>query len=693
MSKIKKWNIKELPSEAKEQIKSISDELNITEVTARLLYNRGLRSAEEAKTFLEFEKEIFYSPFLLTDIDKACDRILKALDDNERIVIYGDYDVDGVTSVSSLYLYLRDNGGNVGYYIPNRIGEGYGVNSEALKKLADEKTDLLITVDTGITAVAETEYAKSIGMDVIITDHHECHEQLPDAVAVINPRRHGCRYPFKELAGVGVAFKLITALEYRKREKEGRDTEGYLKYICDRYIDLTALGTVADVMPLVDENRLIVKIGLNNIDKFKRPGLSALLEQAAGAGAGAKKPSSLKKKASSTLISYVLAPRINAAGRISSASKAVELFLADSQKDAQKIAAELCEANRTRQEEENKIIEETFSKIDEGYDFENDPIIVLSADNWHHGVIGIVSSRITEHYNRPSILISFEGDIGKGSGRSIHGLNIVNALMACEDLLIKFGGHELAAGLSIERKNLPEFIKRINEYAREHLKKESLITSVDVDCELSAKDITLRQASELDLLEPYGISNPVPLFVMHDVTVLEETSIGSNKHVKLLFEKSGVRFNAVYFGVPINELTFCVGDSVDIIFNLNVNTFNGISSAQLVIRDMDFSRSKKRELEALTCIYASLKDGLYRDPGLEEYIPQRGDFANVYRVICCCFLCPDFRAVIQLLVPNKRSNPVSCSFFVDQLEDFHLDIIIVVSSSVDLPDLRNNRAV
>ena len=636
MSKIKKWNIAQLPSGADADIDRIASELKIHRVTARLLYNRGYRTPEDALNFLRFENELFYDPFMLTDMDKACERILEAIDRHEKIVIYGDYDVDGVTSVSSLYLYLKENGGDVGYYIPNRIGEGYGVNTQALDILAERKTDLLITVDTGITAVKETEYAKSLGMDVIITDHHECHEILPSATAVVNPRRADCKYPFRELAGVGVAFKLITALEYKKRERLSEETEGYLKFICDKYLDLVALGTVADVMPLVDENRLIVKIGLECIDRSKRPGIAALLEQASGGGStGGRRPGqSRAKKANSTLISYVLAPRVNAAGRISSASRAVDLFLAESYDEATAIAKELCEANRERQTEENKIIEETFAEIDRGYDFENNPVIVLDSDHWHHGIIGIVSSRITEHYNRPSILISFEGEgedsgIGKGSGRSIRGLNLVDALMSCEDILIKFGGHELAAGLSITRDKLPEFKERINKYAREHLKKEDLITVIDADCELEASEATLNQAAELDLLEPFGVSNPVPLFIMRNVTISEEIPIGSNKHMKFIFEKDGIRLGGVYFGMQINELEYCPGDTVDILFNLNINSFNGVQSQQLVIRDMDFSADLKTRFSEMSNEYRSLRDGT-ADGISDSDFPIRDDFVKLY---------------------------------------------------------------
>ena len=362
----KKWNISDAWECSEDSIRAMSRELNILPKTAVLLYNRGLRDAASASRFLKKETELFYDPFLLTDMDKAVPRVLDAVNANEKIVIYGDYDVDGVTSVASLYLYLKSIGADVRYYIPNRAGEGYGINSAALDKFAADDVKLMITVDTGITASTEIAYAVSIGLDVIVTDHHECHNGVPEAAcAVVNPRRDGCPYPFKELAGVGVVFKLLCALEITRRS--GDNPTDCLRDICRSYGDMVAIGTVADVMPLIDENRLIVSIGLHLIENTKRPGLIALLEQSGGPANDQKNAPvkvQKKRKVTSSLIGYVLAPRINAAGRISNASKAVELFLTDSPFRASQLAAELCEINRERQNEENSIISEAFAKLD-----------------------------------------------------------------------------------------------------------------------------------------------------------------------------------------------------------------------------------------------------------------------------------------------------------------------------------------
>ena len=350
MVKKREWHIVCDNKENITEIKAIAEKLKIKTLTARLLYNRGYKTAEMAESFIRNENISFHDPFLLKDMDKAVDRIMKALENNEKIVIYGDYDVDGVTSVSILYLYLKDKGADVGYYIPSRTGEGYGINPSAIESLAEKEVKLLITVDTGITAVSETEYAKQLGLDVLITDHHECQNELPAACAIVNPRRPDCVYPFKELAGVGVVFKLLCSLEftYCKRNNIEKDS---IREICDTYGDVVAIGTVADVMPLVDENRLIVSRGLKLIDNTKRIGIQALLEQSGAVSGGKYGEQKKKRRITSTLISYVIAPRINAAGRISDATRAVELFLCETTSEAKGIAEELCDTNRMRQAE------------------------------------------------------------------------------------------------------------------------------------------------------------------------------------------------------------------------------------------------------------------------------------------------------------------------------------------------------
>ncbi len=621
MSKNKIWNITDRDLQG-EKVKAIAEKLGIQYITARLLYNRGYRTVESAEGFLKLSSLHFRDPFLMKDMENACKRIEKALEDGERITVYGDYDVDGVTSVSVLCLYLKSRGGNLGYYIPNRAGEGYGVNKEAIDKLVSNGTTLIVTVDTGITAAAEAEYARSLGCDIIVTDHHECHGELPRAaVAVLNPKRPDCPYPFKELAGVGVAFKLITALEMSMRQRVYGSIEGTLEAVCSGYIDLVAIGTVADVMPLCDENRIIVKMGLDMMNRSPRVGVKAIIE------ASENGKNDRKKAVTASLIGYTVAPRINAAGRMGSAADAAELFLTEREARAKEIATMLCETNRQRQFEENKIIEEIRDRVDSDPSLATDPIIVLDSESWHHGVIGIVASRISERYCRPSILISFEGDVGKGSGRSVKGLNLVEALGDCSELLLKYGGHELAAGLSIERENLPEFKKKLNEYVREHLPKDGLVTDIDIDCELFRDEVNMKQAEELLLLEPCGIANPVPMFMMSALTVCSLIPLGTGRHTKLILRKDGESFPAVFFGVCPDELGLVCGDTVDIVFNLGINEFRGTRTEQLLVRDIRLTSEtmEKREEE-----YARYRTAIEGKGIAHGDIPQREDFVSAF---------------------------------------------------------------
>lgn len=603
----------------------LASSLGILPVTAALLYNRGYRDAEAAASFLHCEDEIFHDPFLMTDMDRAVERIERAIATNEKTVIYGDYDVDGVTSVSSLYLYLRSRGCNVSYYIPNRVGEGYGVNRSALRHIARDGGTLVITVDNGITAHEEILYAKTLGIDTVVTDHHACRETVPEAYAVVNPLRPGCRYPFKQLAGVGVVFKLICALENARCP----DDPQAIKEVCMRYADLAAIGTVADVMPLVDENRLIVSIGMRLLTDACRPGIAALLDMASAGGKSPSHDPSRRRKINTSLIGFTIAPRLNAAGRISTADRAVELFLSETEEEAERVAKELCEINRSRQEQENVITEAVYDRIAAECDLERDPVIVLGDDSWHHGIVGIVSSRITEHYHLPSILLSFDGDIGKGSGRSIKGLNLVGALSACSDLLVRYGGHELAAGLTIERDKLPEFRRRINEYAREKLRECDRTVTLDLDLELNAADLTLAQAEELSLLEPFGTANPMPMFLLRDARIEEIASIGKNKHTRFLLRKDGISVTAVYFGTEASKIPFRPGECVDVAFQMNINEYQNDRTVQLIVRDLRLGTAERTKRETQEKLYREAREHP-EERVREALIPARDDFTRVY---------------------------------------------------------------
>ena len=637
--KEKNWLIKSIDSpEYDAAISEIALALGINPIVAKLLYNRGYTTVETAKAFMYMESEMLVDPFLMKDIVNAIDGIWAAIEKGHKITVYGDYDVDGVTSVCTLYLYLKALGADVDYYIPNRAGEGYGVSPAAIDAIKENGTKLIITVDTGTTAVEEVEYAKSLGIDFIITDHHECRSDLPEALAVINPHRPDCEYPFKELAGVGVVFKLICAYEERILGRKRKDAA---IEIFSRFADLVAIGTIADVMPIKEENRIIVKYGLSMIEKTDRIGLSALIE-AASARNDAQRSVQRKKKAKITsgYIGYTLAPRINAAGRIKTASLAVELFLSNDRARAMEIAEELCRTNKERQAEENKIMQEAYAKI-EKYDIEKNPVIVLDADNWHHGVIGIVASRITEKYTRPAILVSFEGnegdtpspdDVGKGSGRSIKGMNLVDALCHCSDHLVKFGGHELAAGLSVTRSELDTFRRLINEYAVSNLSEADMVQTVEADCVLNFSDVNLALAKGIQLLEPYGVSNPIPGFVLRGVTVNDITGISEGKHSRISLGNGKYCISGMYFSNSPDSLGIFVGDKVDVLFNLDVNEWGGRESTQLIIRDLKPSQLQKAQYKNDVARFEDIRNGASFDE-CENVMPSREDFAAVYRLI------------------------------------------------------------
>lgn len=622
-------------------VRVVAESLSLTYPTAQLLVNRGYRTPEAAQDFLLKREELFHDPFLLKDMEAAARTILQAVENGEKIAVFGDYDVDGVTSVSILCLYLRRLGGDISYYIPSRIGEGYGMSEAAVRKLAAEGITTIITVDTGITAQAEAEVLRSLGVTLVVTDHHECHGDLPVAAAVVNPHRPDDTYPFKELAGVGVVFKLLCAMESCRRP--GELMGECVRTVAMEYADLVAIGTIADVMPIRDENRLIVALGIQLIERSPREAVRALLDAATS-----ESKSRSPRKISSSLIGFTIAPRINAAGRIKDASIAVDLFLQTDPAVADQLAHKLCDINRERQNEENKIVDVTYARIDAEHDFENDPVIVLDDAHWHHGIIGIVASRITERYGCPSILISFENDqgdaaptaedTGKGSGRSVKGMNLVEALASCSDLLEKFGGHELAAGLTVRRKNLPALREKLNEYARAAFVDGLPAPTVEADCELLAEDLTMHQVEELYALEPYGISNPVPLFFTQSMTVADVSTVGAGKHIRFKLKKDGVEMTAMYFRHGLADIDVYPGDSIDVLYNLDINEFQGKKSLQMILKDFRLSADlRAREADA-HAVYQRVSDALASEnvPDSDEaraVLPDRSECGTVYNVL------------------------------------------------------------
>ena len=642
-NKKKVWSLRYTPGNSKvdAEIGKLSRSLGISEVAARLIYNRGYKEYGAGKAFLNPTADTLHDPYLMKDMDKAVERVLLAVERGEKITVYGDYDVDGVTSVTLLYLYLNSIGADVNYYIPLRAKEGYGVSKAAIDTLAEYGTQLIITVDTGITANAEVEYARELGIDTVVTDHHECHGELPNACAVVNPHRPDCSYPFCELAGVGVVFKVVCALEIARCSE--LDPSESVMNICRRYIDLVAVGTVADVMPLTDENRAIVRYGLALINHDARVGLAALIE-AANNSQAVKSPSDKEKKKrviNAGYISFSLAPRINAAGRISSASKAVELLLCEDENEAAALAEELCEINLVRQREENNIADAAYRMIEESFDFKNDKVIVLENDNWQQGIIGIVSSRITEKYGLPSILISFAGatngdsdpyDVGKGSGRSIKGINLVDALSHCSEHLVQFGGHELAAGLSVTRKDIPAFRKMINEYAKESFSDDIFSMKCEADCELSVDELSMDIVDEVSMLEPFGVANTTPLFLVRDLTLERVVSMGGGKHSKIMLNKDSKSFTAVWFGNAGSSVDYRFGEKVDLLCQLAINEYRGQKSLQLIVQDMRLSPELEATYTSERDQYLEITNGASFCDG-EKIIPSRAEVAHVYKFL------------------------------------------------------------
>lgn len=627
MNGSKKWVIK---NQDESLVETLASSLDITKITAKLLINRGYTDIQRAKDFIDKSDSFLYDPFLMKDMDKAVERIESSIEKHEKITIYGDYDVDGVTSVSVLYMYLDKKGACVEYYIPSRDTDGYGLNNEAVKSIAENGTKLIITVDNGITAIEETKYIKSLDMDIVITDHHQCREELPGAYAVVDPQRNDCRYPFKSLAGVGVAFKLICAMELASLNR-GKYDVSVVKDMCRRYIDLVTIGTIADVMPLVDENRIIVYMGLSLLQVSDKPGIKALFE-AAGID--------VSKKITSSVIGFSIAPRINAAGRISNASRAVKLLLSDSKEEAEYLAEEFCIINKERQDMETAIFIDAIRQIEENKMDENDIVLVLSGENWHHGVIGIVSSRITEKYNRPSIIISFDTckdgekngeNIGKGSARSIKGLNMAELLSYNAELLEKYGGHELAAGLSIKRGNIESFRKHINEQARNILGEKQPEVTLEIDAEIDIAEVNVHNIEDISLLEPFGSENPQPLFSIENAKISDMVLLSGGKHTKIVLSSDTADISALFFGVNLEKEGIGVSDIVSVAGSMNINEFRGERTPQFICRDINLVKHYSDEIKESRQYFESIMLG--KDLIKKEDIPVRAEFASVYKFL------------------------------------------------------------
>lgn len=584
----KKWIILDCD---KDKLKRISEKFNISPLIASVILNRGIYSDDEIAHYISKDDSLFFDPFLLTDMHKAVDFIKKAVLSDTKIAVYGDYDVDGITSTYIVYDYLKSLGADVIYYIPDRADEGYGINTGAITFLKEKGVGLIITVDVGVTAVEEAKFAKENGIDIIITDHHTPKDILPDAVAVINPKTDGNKYPNKDLAGVGVAYKLLYALS------------GCDKKIMEKYSGAAAIGTIADMVSLQGENRFIASYGLDRLKSTENTGLLSLMEVS-----GIE-----KTHITSSNISFGIAPRLNAAGRIASASLSVELFLEKDKIKAMEIASKLDEDNKNRQATEQEIMNEAEEIIQKEKLYEDD-VIVVAKKGWHHGVIGIVSSKITEKYYRPSTVISINDDgSAKASGRSIAGFNLFDALSACGGCLTKFGGHSLAAGFSLDKDKIEIFRKEINKYAKEVMTGDILTPKITIDALVSPEDISCSTAEELSILEPFGIGNKTPVFCVENALVSSVRTHKSGKHIFMTLEKSKKHFDAPAFNMGDELNGIIPGEKISVAGMININTFRGIDNVQFVVRDYKECDKGYINEESLRCVFKIIKSYVTRN--------------------------------------------------------------------------------
>ena len=557
---IKKW---EFYNSDEKLVDEICERYNLNKVIGKIIVNRHVVNDEDVRIFITPTRDDFHNHFLFKGMDIAVDRIIKAINNKEKILIYGDYDVDGITSTTVLKKYLMDRGISVDTYIPNRLHEGYGLNKKAIDTIKERNIDLIITVDCGISAIEEVDYAVRLGMDIIVTDHHEVGEKLPNALAVIDAKRKDNTYPFRALAGVGVVFKLIQALSIKLEIKP----EEYLKYL-----DLVCVGTISDIVPLEGENRTIAKLGLMLIKVTRNLGLRELIK------------SSGYKEIDSNTISFGVAPRINACGRMGHEEEALKLFLAEDLESATKITKELNEYNTLRQSTEKAIYEEAVQQIEKNHLDANNSI-VLGGKGWHHGVIGIVSSKVTDKYYKPSILLSFEDNIAKGSGRSVPGFDLYEGLAKCEDLLEKYGGHSMAVGLTLKKENLENFKERFEQIAKEKNIKE-LVPIIYIDDELKLKDINMDLVKSISILEPFGEANKVPLFLIRNLKIDSIRALSEGRHLKLTLRDENFVINAIGFELGYLAEEYRIGDRVDVVGTLEINSFNGFSSIQINMKDI-----------------------------------------------------------------------------------------------------------
>ena len=606
---MKLWTVAPLN---KQEANEIQSKYDLPSIIAMLLSIRGINTGDAIEDFLSDNGEIA-SPFEIKDMDKAVGRIKRAIEDGEPVCVYGDYDADGVTSTTLMYSYLETVGANVMYYIPSREDEGYGMNTKAVDFLNEKGIKLIVTVDNGIAAINEIAYAKSLGIDTVVTDHHMPVGELPDACAVVDLHRSDCNSRFKQLSGVGVAFKVVMAIE-----GEYCDTNALL----DNYADLLAIGTIGDIVELKGENRVFAKRGLQSIMNSDRVGINALIEQAGLSN----------RKITAGNVSFTIVPRINAVGRLGLSHKCVSLFLTEDFEEAQNIASELCSDNADRQSIEKEILIQIDEKIKKNPSLVLDRIIVIDGENWKQGVVGIVASRIKEIYGKPTIIISRIGDEAKASGRSVEGFPLCDAVFACADVLTHYGGHPMAVGLSLESKNIELFRRRINEFAFNFGKMP--YDSVKIDCKINPAYISTDLVSEMSYLEPFGAGNPTPQIGLYNMTLKKIIPLSNNKHLKLNLTRNGTNITAMKFNTSLEEFPFEIGDVLDLAATLSINEYNGNRSVSVYVNEIkSSSEDNERQLESLRLFEDFCAGNRISGEQAKSILPSRDDFALMYRFL------------------------------------------------------------
>lgn len=606
---LRKWEVRPLD---KERAAAFAQTYGVPFFLAMLMNIRGLDDAAHLREFLG-EGEPLSDPFLLKDMDKAAARITRAVDNMEKIAVYGDYDADGVTSTAMLYSYLETRGADVIFYIPQREGEGYGMNIGAVEYLKEQGVSLIVTVDNGISSVQEVARANELGIDVVVTDHHRPQAILPDAVAVVDAYRPDDTSPYKHFSGVGIAFKLLMALE---------DGAGDVEDLLEAYSDLAAIGTIGDIVPLTGENRTLIRAGLERLSQSDRPGVQALLENAGIAG----------KALTSTNVAFTLVPRINATGRMGAPERAVRLLISGYEEEAEVLSEEICADNEERRRVEAEIAEAAFADI-EAKGYMKDRVVVVDGENWHHGVIGIVASRVTERCGKPCMIISRGETEAKGSGRSIEGFSLFEAICACGDLLIKFGGHPMAAGITLKPENIEAFRKRINRYAAEHFPQMPTQT-VTLDCKLNPAALSVSMAQSLTQLEPFGNGNPQPVFGLFNMELSNVTPVGGGGHLRLTLEKNGAVITAMRFNTKPEELPYHIGDKIDLAVQLEAREFRGQPSLTVIVRDMKFAAfNTEKNIASLASFEKWQRGEVLSAEDKNRLYPDRACLAAIYRAL------------------------------------------------------------